>query len=294
MSEMRIAVPPIEKVDRTPVVFKNEESGLMLAGIIYRPRNRKPDEKLPAIVIGGPMLSAKELVQSLYGQILAEKGYLTMVYDNSTIGSSEGHPRGLEDPEIKAADIRSAVSYLTTLADVDTDKIAGLGICGSGVYIPHALRNDGRVKAVISVVPFTVMSFVTTAADDVLLAQKAAYENGEEPERLDLITGSELTDYYFNTDRGAAANMVNPVSWSQLSWHKFFPTETIKELKVPYLVITAENAFTKEGAEQMYANANEPKELYVVKNAKHSDMYDIEDYVNENIEQIVKFLGKYL
>lgn len=291
---MRIAVPPIEKVDRTPVVFKNEESGLMLAGIIYRPRNRKPDEKLPAIVIGGPMLSAKELVQSLYGQILAEKGYLTMVYDNSTIGSSEGHPRGLEDPEIKAADIRSAVSYLTTLADVDTDKIAGLGICGSGVYIPHALRNDGRVKAVISVVPFTVMSFVTTAADDVLLAQKAAYENGEEPERLDLITGSELTDYYFNTDRGAAANMVNPVSWSQLSWHKFFPTETIKELKVPYLIITAENAFTKEGAEQMYANANEPKELYVVKNAKHSDMYDIEDYVNENIEQIVKFLGKYL
>ena len=294
MSEMRIAVPPIEKVDLTPVVFKNEESGLMLAWIIYRPRNRKPDEKLPAIVIGGPMLSAKELVQSLYGQILAEKGYLTMVYDNSTIGSSEGHPRGLEDPEIKAADIRSAVSYLTTLADVDTDKIAGLGICGSGVYIPHALRNDGRVKAVISVVPFTVMSFVTTAADDVLLAQKAAYENGEEPERLDLITGSELTDYYFNTDRGAAANMVNPVSWSQLSWHKFFPTETIKELKVPYLIITAENAFTKEGAEQMYANANEPKELYVVKNAKHSDMYDIEDYVNENIEQIVKFLGKYL
>ena len=291
---MRIAVPPIEKVDRTPVVFKNDDSGLMLAGIIYRPRNRKPDEKLPAIVIGGPMLSAKELVQSLYGQILAEKGYLTMVYDNSTIGSSEGHPRGLEDPEIKAADIRSAVSYLTTLADVDTDKIAGLGICGSGVYIPHALRNDGRVKAVISVVPFTVMSFVTTAADDVLLAQKAAYENGEEPERLDLITGSELTDYYFNTDRGAAANMVNPVSWSQLSWHKFFPTETIKELKVPYLIITAENAFTKEGAEQMYANANEPKELYVVKNAKHSDMYDIEDYVNENIEQIVKFLGKYL
>ena len=268
MSEMRIAVPPIEKVDLTPVVFKNEESGLMLAWIIYRPRNRKPDEKLPAIVIGGPMLSAKELVQSLYGQILAEKGYLTMVYDNSTIGSSEGHPRGLEDPEIKAADIRSAVSYLTTLADVDTDKIAGLGICGSGVYIPHALRNDGRVKAVISVVPFTVMSFVTTAADDVLLAQKAAYENGEEPERLDLITGSELTDYYFNTDRGAAANMVNPVSWSQLSWHKFFPTETIKELKVPYLIITAENAFTKEGAEQMYANANEPKELYVVKNSR--------------------------
>lgn len=294
MSELKIAKPPIEKVDRTPVVFKNEETGLMLAGIIYRPRNRKEGEKLPAVVIGGPMLSAKELVQSLYGQLLAEQGYLTMVYDNSTIGSSEGHPRGLEDPEMKAGDIRSAVSYLMTVPDVDTDRIAGLGICGSGVYIPHALRNDSRVKAVVSIVPFTVMSFVTTAPDEVLLAQKAAYENGEEPERLDLITGSELTDYYFNTDRGAAANMVNPVSWSQMAWHKFFPTETIKELKAPYLVITAENAFTREGAEMMYANANEPKELHVVKTAKHSDMYDVEEYVLENIEQIKAFFEKYL
>ena len=75
MSELKIAKPPIEKVDRTPVVFKNEETGLMLAGIIYRPRNRKEGEKLPAVVIGGPMLSAKELVQSLYGQLLAEQGY---------------------------------------------------------------------------------------------------------------------------------------------------------------------------------------------------------------------------
>ena len=44
----------------------------------------------------------------------------------------------------------------------------------------------------------------------------------------------------------------------------------------------------------MYANANEPKELHVVKNAKHSDMYDVEEYVLENIEQIKAFFEKYL
>ena len=52
--------------------------------------------------------------------------------------------------------------------------------------------------------------------------------------------------------------------------------------------------FTREGAEMMYANANEPKELYVVKTAKHSDMYDVEEYVLENIEQIKAFFEKYL
>ena len=294
MSELKIARPNIEKVSRTPVVFENEESGFKLAGIIYRPRTMKEGDKLPAVVICGPMLSVKELVQSLYAQLLAERGYITMVYDNSYVGSSEGNPRGLEDPEIKGSDIRSAVTYLAAQPYVNANRIAGIGVCGSGVYLPNGVRNDARVKAVVSIVPFTIMNTIVTATDEELLKQKEAYENGEEPARLDLVSGSELVDYYFNTDRGAAANMVNPVSWSQLAWHKFNPVETVKELKAPYLVITAENAFTRQGAEQMYANANEPKELYVVKDAKHSDLYDVEPCVTEALEHIEKFFAKYL
>ena len=294
MSELKIARPNIEKVSRTPVVFENEESGLKLAGIIYKPRTMKEGDKLPAVVIGGPMLSVKELVQSLYAQLLAERGYITMVYDNSYVGSSEGNPRGLEDPEIKGSDIRSAVTYLAAQPYVNANRIAGIGVCGSGVYLPNGVRNDARVKAVVSIVPFTIMNTIVTATDEELLKQKEAYENGEEPARLDLVSGSELVDYHFNTDRGAAANMVNPVSWSQLAWHKFNPVETVKELKAPYLVITAENAFTRQGAEQMYANANEPKELYVVKGAKHSDLYDVEPCVTEALKQIEKFFAKHL
>lgn len=254
----------------------------------------KEGDKLPAVVIGGPMLSVKELVQSLYAQLLAERGYITMVYDNSYVGSSEGNPRGLEDPEIKGSDIRSAVTYLAAQPYVNANRIAGIGVCGSGVYLPNGVRNDARVKAVVSIVPFTIMNTIVTATDEELLKQKEAYENGEEPARLDLVSGSELVDYYFNTDRGAAANMVNPVSWSQLAWHQFNPIETVKELKAPYLVITAENAFTRQGAEQMYANANEPKELYVVKGAKHSDLYDVEPCVTEALKQIEKFFAKHL
>lgn len=294
MPDQKIARPNIEKVNRTPVVFENEESGLKLAGIVYCPRGMKEDEKLPAVIVGGPMLSVKELVQSLYAQLLAERGYVTMVYDNAYVGASEGHPRGLEDPELKGSDIRSAVSFLSTLPYIDTERIAGIGICGSGVYLPNAVRNDKRVKAVVSIVPFTIMNMVVTAPDEELLEQKAAHESGAEPERMDLVSGSELVDYYYNTERGAAANMVNPVSWSQLAWHKFDPTETVKELKAPYLVITAENAFTRQGAELMFENAGGPKEFYMVKDAKHSDMYDVEPYVTENLEQIEKFFDKYL
>lgn len=294
MTNKTIAQAPIEIVTRTPITFTNQDSGLVLAGIVFTPKGLKETDKLPALVVGGPMLSAKELTQSLYAQFMAEKGYVTMVFDNSHIGSSQGSPRGLEDPEIKGSDLRSAISFLETLPYVDSDRIGGIGICGSGVYYPHGVRNDARMKAVASIVPFTVMEYVRTASDEDLLAEKVAYENGAEPSRLDLVTGSDVAAYYEDVERGAAANMVNPVSWSQLSWHNFHPIETISELKVPYMVVTGENAFTRQGAEALYANANEPKELHVLEGADHIDLYDVKEYVDQALNHLETFFNKYL
>ena len=149
MATKKIMQAPIERVDRTPVVFVNQYTGLHLVGIVYRPRNRKSaiereqsdacidsaereqarpkvkdGEKLPTIIVGGPMASVKELTQSLYAQLLAERGYCTMVFDHSYVGSSEGHPRGYEDPEEKAKDWRSAITFAQTLPYVDADRIA--------------------------------------------------------------------------------------------------------------------------------------------------------------------------
>ena len=317
MATKKIMQAPIERVDRTPVVFENQYTGLHLAGIVYRPRNRKDGAKLPTIIIGGPMASVKELTQSLYAQLLAERGYCTMVFDHSYVGSSEGHPRGYEDPEEKAKDWRSAITFAQTLPYVDADRIAGIGICGSGVYLPNAVKDDARmtaavereqsdacinsaereqarpkVKAVVSIVPFTIMNYVVTGTDEELLRQKADYENGSEPVRLDLIEpDSEGAAYYFDPARGAAANMAAIVSWSQMTWHQFLPTEIVKQLRQPYLVITAENAFTRPGAEQMYQNAaSEVKELQVIAGATHFDMYDLEEYVTQNLQHIERFL----
>ena len=292
MATKKIMQAPIERVDRTPVVFENQYTGLHLAGIVYRPRNRQADEKLPTIIIGGPMASVKELTQSLYAQLLAECGYCTMVFDHSYVGSSEGHPRGYEDPEEKAKDWRSAITFAQTLPYVDSDRIAGIGICGSGVYLPNAVKDDARMKAVVSIVPFTIMNYVVTGTDEELLRQKADYEQDGDPVRLDLIEpDSEGAAYYFDPARGAAANMAAIVSWSQMTWHQFLPTEIVKQLRQPYLVITAENAFTRPGAEQMYLNAaSEVKELQVIAEATHFDMYDLEEYVTQNLQHIERFL----
>jgi len=120
-----------------------------------------------------------------------------------------GHPRGYEDPEEKAKDWRSAITFVQTLPYVDADRIAGIGICGSGVYLPNAVKDDQRMKAVVSIVPFTIMNYVVTGTDEELLRQNAA---------------------------------------------------------------------------------SEVKELQVIAEATHFDMYDLEEYVTQNLQHIERFL----
>lgn len=292
---LKIISRPIEKVNFNPVVFTNNENGLKLAGILFTPRDFDATKKYPAVIVAGPMYSTKELPQSIYAEMLATHGYVTLVYDNSTIGSSEGHPRAFEDPALKGSDARSAVKYLMGLPYINKAEVGAVGICGSGSYLPAGLINDNNVRAIVSIVPFTIMDQIHTETDEQLLKDKAEYEAGGEAKRLNLIEpGSEGAAYYLNPERGAAPNYVPCVTWSQLEWHKFHPTEIVKNLHKPYLVITAENAFTRPGAEEMYANAPGPKEFHMVKGASHFEMYDGEPYVLENISVICDFFNKYM
>jgi len=293
MSEFAVEKAPLEEFDSTPVVFENQDSHLKLAGIVYTPANMPADAKLPALVVQGPMGATKEQTQSLYAQLMATRGYLTLVYDYSYIGASQGQPRGTEDPAIKASDIHSAISFLATYPNVDADRLGAIGICGSGVYLPLAALNENRLKAIAVVNPFTIIDTVETAPKEEILKEKALYTSTGKATRLDLIEpGSEGAEYYFDHKRGAAVNRVEFVSWSQLDWQQFHPTEIVKDLHLPFLMICGENAFTRPGAEVMFKNAaSTDKQLVIIPKARHFDLYDGHDYVPSAIENIDTFLS---
>ena len=85
------------------VSFANTDSGLTLSGILYTPAEMTRDALNPAIIVTGPMLSVKEQAQSVYAQRLAAEGYVTLVFDYSTFGESEGETRSMEVPDLKAS-----------------------------------------------------------------------------------------------------------------------------------------------------------------------------------------------
>jgi fermentation-respiration switch protein FrsA (DUF1100 family) len=279
--------------------FPNAD-GLNLAADLFLPPEFDENQAWPAVVVCGPMLSVKEQTQSLYAQHIAQEGYVTMVFDYTYFGGSEGQPRQYEVPDQKARDISSAIDYLETLPYVDASHIAGMGICGSGSYMPYAALSDPRIAAVISVVPgiVTLDSMMQRSLEQVA-QDRETWEAGGEPTYIDLMPRSfaDGAAYYYNSERNTATNWSNlAVSWSEETWVDFDMGRDITTLTQPYLVITGSQAWSRSVAQTLYDNATSSadRRFHEVEGAGHFDLYDLDPYFSEAMDQIVPFLSDYL
>lgn len=282
------------------VTFKNKALDLRLAGQLYLPAEFDGTKNYVAIVVTGPMLSIKEQAQATYANLLAEAGYIALTFDGAYFGESEGLPRQQELPDVKETDIERAVDFLESLPYVDNNRIGGLGICGSGSYMSVADVKEPRLKAITAVVP--AISDISTSPmtnffmpEDEVRAAKEAYENGtgelvhlnSQPRAFE-----EGAQYYYSA-RGNRPRWSNQVvAWSQLELIKYNVTEIMKEMTKPYLVITAENAWSQPESREIFDAAKSTvKEWVVIPEASHFDMYDLYPFVDEAAEAILPFFN---
>lgn len=284
------------------VVYTNKKLGTKIAGLLRLPDEFDLTKDYPAVVVTGPMLSIKEQAQSVYAERLTEAGYVTLVFDGTYFGESEGTPRYQELPSMKEIDIESAVDYLESLPFVDSNRIGGLGICGSGSYMSVAGVKEPRLKAVTAVVPAIsdiskspMMGFFKP--EDEVKAAKEAYENGEgEITYLNFMPRAfdEGAAYYY-TARGNRKGWTNKVvAWSQLELATYNVSAIMKDMTKPYLVISGENAWSRPSSTEVYDAVPGNKEMHVIDEASHFDLYDLDPYVSEAFEYIVPFFVKNL
>ena len=290
-------------MDAQKVVFMNKALDLRLAGILYIPEAFDLSKNYPAVVVTGPMLSVKEQAQSVYARKLTEAGYVTLVFDGAYFGESEGTPRGQELPDVKESDIEGAVDYLCSLPYVDKERIGGLSICGSGSYMSVAGVKEPRLKAITAIVPAIadistspMMGFFKPEAE--VLAAKEAYDKGEgELMYLNFMPRAfeEGAAYYYSS-RGTHPRWSNQVvAWSQLELVKYNVPNIMKDMTKPYCVISGENAWSKPSSEDVFnAVPHSNKQMHVIPEAGHFDMYDLAPFVSEAFEYILPFFGKYL
>ena len=101
---------------------------------------------------------------------------------------------------------------------------------------------------------------------------------------------------YYYSARGNRKGWSNQVvAWSQLELIKNNVTEIMKGMQKPYLVISAEKAWSRPSSTEIFeAVPHTNKQMVVLPEASHFDLYDLEPYVSQTMEHIVPFFEKNL
>ena len=288
---------------------------LKLAGLIFFPADFDENKKYPAIVVTHPGGGVKEQCSSLYAWNLAQHSYITLAFDASHQGESEGLPRYLEDPTSRVEDIRSAIDYLVSLPYIDENKIGAMGICAGGGYTMNAIQTEARIKAAAGISTWDVgdsakngfpgvnienfmqklLKEVAAARTSEARGEVAKYWNyvPETEEQIDENTSviqKEAYEYY-RTNRCYYPTTVNKYLVSSndklAAWDAFAHIDTVSPR--PLLFIVGSKADTLYFTNDAYSKAKEPKEIYTIENATHVDLYDKPEFVNQAVSKLVEF-----
>lgn len=293
-----------DKVSRQKVSFKNRY-GITLSGDLYLPKNAG-NEKLSALAISGPFGAVKQQSSGLYANQMAERGFIALAFDPSYTGESSGEPRNLASPEINTEDFSAAVDFLGLQKNVDRNKIGIIGICGFGGFALNATAVDKRMKAVATTSLYDMTRVMSKGYNDSVTTEQRTktlealgqqrwkdFEAGKPadgPRNLpETLKGDEpqfVKEYfdYYRTTRGFHVNSVNSNgAWlvtNPISFMNMPILTYVKEISPrPMLMIAGENAHSRYFSEDIFKVANEPKELIIIPNAVHVDLYDKVDVI---------------
>jgi fermentation-respiration switch protein FrsA (DUF1100 family) len=290
-----------DKVEHQSVNFKNRH-GITIAADLYLPKNMDKSVKHPALIVGAPYGGVKEQGAGIYAQTMAESGFAAIAFDESYNGESSGEPRHISSVELFVEDFSAAVDYMGTRDYVDREKIGVIGICGSGGFSICAAQVDKRIKAVATVSMYDMsrvkskgwMDSMTEEEMHKYLVQLGElrwkdFANNEQtlapglPDELTEDTDPVSREFfeYYKMERGQHPNSIATFTMSSdYSFINFPLMSRIKSISPrPILFVIGEHAHSRYFSEDAYEMATEPKELYVVPDAGHVDLYDRMDKI---------------
>jgi|SRR5436190_385692 len=305
------------QIERVTYTARNMDTDI--AAYIFKPAGFDKENKYPAIVVTHPFGGVKEQTSGLYSAFLAEQGFVTLAFDKSYQGESGGEPRLMEVPAQHLDDISCSIDYLVRQSFVDPNRIGSLGICAGGSYALGNAPTEMRVKAVATVSMFNLgdarrralglLSYEERMKRLKDAGEQRSKEARGEPVRLVKISPESTAEFtettpvlyregydYYMTSRAKHPHSPNRYVFSSLPLQMaFFPFSQVETISPrPILMIVGEKADTKFWSDEVYKQAKEPKEVFVIKGASHIDMYDKPQYVAPAVAKLKEFFDQSL
>src|SRR5207249_9648147 len=215
----------------------------------------------------------------------------------------------------------AAVDFLGTRPFVDRARIGALGICGSGSFVISAAKIDPRMRAIATVSMYDMgaanrhaLKHSLTLEQRKKIIEEAAqqryvefaggetrYTSGTVDELNENSTAIEREFYnFYRTPRGeftpagsSPKLTTHPTLSSNVKFMNFYPFSDIETISPrPMLFITGEISHSREFSEEAYRRAGEPKELFIVPNAGHVDLYDRVELIP--FDKLTSFFAEHL
>lgn len=309
--------PKSDAVEHSKVTFVNH-FGITLAADLYKPRNT--EGKLPAIACCGAFGAVKEQHSGLYAQEMARRGFLTIAFDPSFTGESGGQPRYMNSPDINVEDFQAAIDYLSTLDEVDADRISVIGICGWGGMALQTACIDTRIRATVAITMYDMSRVAGNGYFDSADNEEARYQarvaiNAQRTE--DFKNGTyklgggtidpSITDapefvrrysQYYRVRAYHPRSLNSNSGWNVTAGTSLMNTRLLTyagEIRSAVLLVHGENAHSRYMSEDAFKLLKgDNKELFIVPDADHCDLYDGGDKHVIPFDKIESFLREHI
>jgi hypothetical protein len=271
---------------KQPVTFYSE--GFKLVGDVYYPADLQPDEKRAGIVLCHGYTGVKDLYLPDNARVLNEAGYIVLTFDYKGWGESEGSSSRLA-PYSRVYDVQSALTFMTTLPQVNSERLGIYGTSYGGATVIWVGAIDERVKCIVSVVGIghgkRWMRSVRRPDEwydllehsDADRVKRVQTGNSEFVERSEILLPDRQSAELAAAARRDNPSAVNTIPLEYVDDTLGFNPEWVvdKIAPRPILFITSDNdrLVPPEESEHLYARAGDPKKLIVLKGYGHYEVY---------------------
>ena len=260
-----------------------ESADAKVAAHLYLPED---DAKVPGIVMCHGFAGVKELLLPNFAQRFAANGYAALTFDYRGFGQSGGEPGRLL-PSQQIEDIINALAFMRSCPQVDSDRIALWGTSFGGANVIFAAVQDGNVRSISVQLTFGDGQRVVThgmseqeksnlyALIEKMEARKA--RSGKEmlvPIHKVLSDPQSKAFYDSHVEQFPSLKIKIPMlTVAETIKHK--PELVIGSLNVPILITAAgrDGVNPAQESKLLFDKANEPKELFVIEDATHYEVY---------------------
>ena len=289
---------------RNDAIFFSE--GSKIAAHLYQQDGLDAAKKHPAVVLCHGFAGIKEALVPPYAEGFSKNGFIVLAFDYRGFGDSEGE-RGSLIPDNQVTDIRNAITYISSLGNVDAGRIGLWGSSFGGANAVKTAALDRRVRAVVAQLTFADGERVVTGGlkpeeKAKLLAtlqkvwSRAVTANKNMMMSLDqILTDADSKAFFAKiTAEHPKINVKIPFQFVRYSF-EYKPAEFAGALKCPLFVLGAEKDIVNPPAESkaLYDAANEPKALYMVRGATHYEVYSGAKF-DEAFAQELAWFKRYL